>query len=148
MSETVLVAPPAASATAPTFERLIETVWNGRDVAALSDLLAPGFVLHTTGGQDLDAAAYVEAVSAYHAGFSDLRVEVLSTIEQGELVAARLRLTGTMDGGFGGHNATGRPMRVEGRPWMRLENGRIAELWSLVDDATMWAQLGLPPHVL
>ena len=138
---------PIATAT-PTFARLIDAVWNGRDVGQLADLLAPGFKLHTTGGQELDAAGYTEAVAAYHAGFSDLRVEVHGTIEQEGVVAARIQLAGTMDGPFGGHAATGRPMRVEGRPWIRVENGKIAELWSLVDDATMWAQLGLPPHVL
>lgn len=126
--------------------QLLDTVWNGRDVDALEGLLTPDFVLHTAGGQQLDAAAYVAAVRAHHEGFADLRVELVAALEQDGLVAARIMLAGTMTGPFGGHAPTGRAMRVEGRPWLRIEGGRIAELWSLMDDADMWAQLGLPAH--
>ena len=131
---------------ADVFRQLIDTVWNGRDVAALDALLAPGFVLHTTGGQTLDAAAYAATVAAHHDGFPDLRVELLATMQDGDVLAARILLVGTMTGPFAGHEPTGLAMRVEGRPWVRIEAGRIAELWSLIDDADMWAQLGLPPH--
>lgn len=137
---------PARADAVPIFTQLIDAVWNGRDLAALDALLAPGFVLHTTGGQRFDAAAYAAAVRAHHEGFEDLKVELVATLQQGDVVAARIVLAGTMTGPFGGHAATGRPMRVEGRPWVRVENGRIVELWSLMDDADMWAQLGLPPH--
>lgn len=139
------LAPPRNDATA-VFTQLIETVWNARDVDALGALLAPDFVLHTTGGQQLDAAAYTAAVRAHHEGFPDLHVSLLATLEQDGLLAARIELAGAMTGPFGGHAATERAMRVEGRPWVRVEGGRIAELWSLMDDADMWAQLGLPPH--
>lgn len=147
MQQTELVVPPTRAAIA-AFERLIETVWNGRDVGRLAEVLAPGFVMRATSGQEFDAAGYEAAVRAYHEGFSDLRVEVVRAIEQDGVVAARIRLAGTMDGPFGGHAATGRAMRVEAHPWIRVEDGKVAELWSLVDDAMMWAQLGLPPHVL
>lgn len=139
------LATPRNDATA-VIRTLIDAVWNGRNVEALDALLAPDFKLHTTGGQTLDAAAYASAVRAHHEGFADLTVELLATVQEGDVVAARIGLVGTMTGPFGGHAATGRAMRVEGRPWVRVEGGRIAELWSLMDDADMWAQLGLPPH--
>ena len=137
---------PARPEAASLLSSLVQRVWNGRDVAALDELLVPGFVLHTTGGQTLDAEAYKATVAAHHEGFPDLAVETLAAIQEGDVVAARILLTGTMSGPFAGHEPTGRAMRVEGRPWVRVENGRIAELWSLMDDADMWAQLGLPAH--
>lgn len=143
-----LAPPPLASDATRVFTRLIDAVWNERRVEVLDELLAPDFVMHTTGGLRLDAAGYAAAVRAHAEGFPDLRVEVLAVVEQGSTVAARIQLVGTMLGAFGGHAATGRAMRVEGRPWMRVENGRIAEFWALVDDEAMWAQLGLPAHVL
>lgn len=139
------MAPARADATT-VFKTLIERVWSARDADALEALLAPDFKLHTTGGQTLDAAAYAAAVRAHHEGFPDLAVELVATVQEGDVVAARIVLAGTMTGPFGGHAATGRAMRVEGRPWVRVEGGRIAELWSLMDDADMWAQLGLPAH--
>jgi steroid delta-isomerase-like uncharacterized protein len=147
MQQSEAIAPAhAADPGTSVFQALIENVWNARRVEALDDLLAPGFIMHTTAGLRLDAAAYATVVRAHHEGFPDLAVELLATVHEGDVLAARLRIAGTMTGPFGGHPATGRAMRVEGRPWVRLEGGRIAELWSLMDDADMWAQLGLPAH--
>jgi predicted ester cyclase len=101
--------------------RFYQDVVNGRNLAAVDELLVPDGVDHTFGSQSTEQAKQFFAM--IHQAFPDLRVEVHDVIAEGELVAARVTYTGTHQGEFLGiprpgkdHHQRGRLLPDAGRP--------------------------------
>lgn len=63
----------------------------------------------------------------------------------GDKVVENWVFTGTHTGDFLGIPATGKQIQVRGLEIWRLENGKIAERWGVVDAAGVLEQLGLLP---
>ena len=66
-------------------------------------------------------------------------------IAEGDRVVVRWTNNGTHVGDFVGIPPTGRSFRIAGIDIHRLDNGRLAEHWHVVDQLTMLQQLGLIP---
>lgn len=71
----------------------------------------------------------------------DLHHQVLSVLKNGRLEAARCVVTGTLDGSYGGIAAVAKPFKVDQAVFARLRDGRIEELWEIVDTASLLSQL-------
>ena len=56
--------------------------------------------------------------------------------------AARCVVTGTLDGVYGGLKAVGKPFKVDQALFARIRDGKIEELWEIVDTASLLGQLG------
>lgn len=82
---------------------------------------------------------------AYLAAFPDLHVVVGEAIAEGDRVAARLVWTGTHDGDLPGIPATGRAIAIDSVDLVRIRDGKIVELWNLVDRQRMMEQLSGTP---
>jgi hypothetical protein len=138
-------ADPFPDASPPAlFLRLVEEVFNGRDLAVLDDLLAEDFRDHGGGsgpGPPRDRAANARGVAAFLAAFPDLRQEVEAVVAAGDLVSARSTFTGTHRGLWLGLAPTGAVVRWSGLTMMRVAGGRFVERWSLADDASLRRQL-------
>lgn len=80
-------------------------------------------------------------------GFSNLRVDILDLLAEGDKVMARVEMTGVHDGEFVGLEPTGRAWKYEHVHIFRIEDGRIAEHWAVRDDLKAMIQLGViaPP---
>jgi steroid delta-isomerase-like uncharacterized protein len=63
----------------------------------------------------------------------------------GDKVVENWVFTGTHTGDFLGIPATGKVLQIRGLEIWRLENGKIAERWGVVDAAGVLEQLGLLP---
>jgi SnoaL-like domain len=74
--------------------RYYDEVLTQRNLAALDDLLAPGFASWLSDGTRAKRAEYRKAVLASHQAFPDLAVEVLDQLGEGD--------TGTHRGPFAG----------------------------------------------
>ncbi len=77
-------------------------------------------------------------------GFPDFRVTLEDTIAEGDSVAARFTFHGTHRGEFMEIPPTGKQVTMSGIDIMRIEEGRIAELWGQEDMLGMMQQLGMP----
>lgn len=66
-------------------------------------------------------------------------------VAEGDRVVVRWTNNGTHVGSFLGIPPTGRSFRIAGIDIHRMENGRLAEHWHVVDQLTMLQQLGLIP---
>ncbi len=80
-------------------------------------------------------------------GFSNLKVEILDLIAEGNKVMARVEMTGEQDGAFVGLEPTGRSWRYQHVHIFRIEGGLIAEHWAVREDLKAMIQLGVitPP---
>ena len=84
------------------------------DVDAFDDLLHPDVVVHAPAGLSTESAeaekqVWREALAA----MPDLRHDVQEVVVDGDVEMARVIVTGTMRGDFGGVEGTGRAFRMD-----------------------------------
>ena len=121
--------------------RFFEELWNAGDLDAADSLLSPAHV-HHIGERRLDGPEGVKAaVTRFRGAFPDLHFTIEDVVSDGDRVVVRWIATGTHDGPFYDVPATGRPTRWSGMDLVRLEGGRIVELWSNADSMTLVEQL-------
>ena len=123
--------------------RFYQEVINGRNVAAIEELLTPDAVDHTFGSQGVEASKQFFAM--LFQAFPDIHAEVHDVIAEGELAAARVTHSGTHQGEFVGIPATGRQAKVSGVDFFRMQDGKQAEHWGGPDMASLLQQLGVMP---
>lgn len=125
----------------------LEQVWNERRADRFAEFVSPDVRFHPVRGDARDHAHYDAMRAAFVAAFPDLRFDIQRTVTEGDLVAVELIITGTNDGPFRGRPATGRRVRVAGRPWARVKDGQIVELWQIFDELGLLHQLGYFPDM-
>ncbi|WP_369637955.1 ester cyclase [Nocardia sp. JMUB6875] len=89
------------------------------------------------------AAGLVQIMTAFTAGYPDIRLDVVDMIAEGDKVARRTVVSGTNTGPFMGRPATGKSVRYNEIFIMRFVEGKIAEVWGVADTLTQLIQLGV-----
>lgn len=79
--------------------------------------------------------------TAMRAAFPDMQVTVADAVAEGDRVAVRAVWRGTHQVPFLGLAATGGIVTFEGMVFWRLENGRLAERWAVINWAAVLRQL-------
>ncbi|MCT8329836.1 ester cyclase [Albidovulum sediminis] len=121
-----------------------EAVLNGHDLTGSADLFTADFVDHAPWpGHSPDAAGFAAGLGEMVAAFPDLRVEVQRTVAEGDMLTTHFTLSGSQLGAFMGAPASGKTFNVEAIDILRMQDGRIAEHWGVIDAAAMAEQLGL-----
>jgi steroid delta-isomerase-like uncharacterized protein len=122
------------------------TAWNEQDLDAAEGLLAPGYVRHDANAPDVvGPAAERQFIAGALAAFPDLRFDVEQLVAEGDLVLGRYTARGTQRGDFAGVAATHRAVVFVATESYRLEGGRIAEQWVVMDTLGLLQQLGALP---
>ncbi|GAA1658858.1 ester cyclase [Nonomuraea maheshkhaliensis] len=131
------------------FLRFHEAV-NGGDAEliakAIDELVRPDVLFHapvpmgTTGPR-----AMKQVWEVLLRAFPDIRVTVEDVIAEGDKVVSRNTVTGTHQGEFRGLAPTDRSVTYGEIFIARFEDGRIAELWGVVDVFSQLKQLGAIP---
>jgi len=118
-------------------------LYNTGNVALADEVTISAFVDHThpelrPGPEDVK-----HEVATFRAAFPDAYVTIEDIISEGDTVAFRFELQGTHLGIFAGLPATGKIMTMTGMDFIRIANGKLAELWSNQDTLGLLQQLGL-----
>lgn len=125
------------------FVSRFEAVLNGHDLAGSADLFTADFVDHAPWpGHSPDAAGFAAGLGEMVAAFPDLRVEVQRTVAECDMLTTHFTLSGSQLGAFMGAPASGKTFNVEAIDIVRMQDGRIAEHWGVIDAAAMAEQLG------
>lgn len=125
--------------------RVAEEAWGKGDFDVIHETFADDFVCHTTAApEDVEGpAAYQALIETFRSGMSDLSVEVVDTLVDGDTVAIRFRTQGTHDGELMGLEPTGKRVEGGGAAIARFEDGTPVEVWEFGDQAGMLRQLGV-----
>lgn len=116
--------------------------WNRENFEPLGEALAPEFTFHVRGmTRQMDAAALRDIIRRWRVGFPDLHFEIRAVVATGENAALHATLTGTHRGAWSGLEPTGRSIDVEHMYFFRFEEGRVAEVWELLDRPALERQL-------
>lgn len=117
----------------------IDAVWVRHDLDALDRFWTDSCVNHAavpgpaTGRSAL--RGYHESFAAQFTAFSDMAIDVVQQVSDGDRVVTHLVARGRHTGAFAGVPATGRPVSLTTIRIDRFEGGRIAEHWSVADVA-------------
>lgn len=116
--------------------RLIEEVWNQKDLTVADELIASTHVDHTFGGPpELPPAldGFKQWATGIHTAVSDIHYTAEDMIAEGDIVVTRWTGRGTHTGDLPGIPATGDSVAVAGVSIDRFENGQIVESWGHID---------------
>jgi steroid delta-isomerase-like uncharacterized protein len=126
--------------------RVFEEVLNGRNLDLLDELAAPDYVEHNPlPGQGSGIAGIRDRYRMLFDAF-DPHFTVEDVIAEVDKVVLRWTNSGTHVGEFAGIPPTGRSFTIPGIEIWRVENGKLAEHWDVVDVFGQLQQLGLLPQ--
>ncbi len=126
-----------------TMRRFIEQVINNGDLPVLDEVIHPNYVYRSPDQTLQGPEALRDLFIAYRAAFPDLHLDIEEVISAGSKTVISFTLSGTHEGEFMGIASTGRQMKVSGIILSRFENGKIIEEWELLDQLTLFKQLGI-----
>lgn len=132
-----------------TIVRDMTEAMNNRDFDALDALIAKDLVRHsasTPGLQISSLAEFKDFLKADLSTFPDAKQEIELIFGCGDMVAVRAYYRGTQTGAMGPHPPSGKRMDLPFMGILRIENGKIAEIWVEWDNLGALTQLGhFPP---
>lgn len=121
----------------------IEQVWGAGRVELVDELYAAAVVDHMPiPGQPRGREPMKDVVRLFRAAMPDLAMTLRGTVAQGAWGADWWTLTGTHSGKLFGVPATGRRVSIAGLDMVRVEAGRVAELWHVEEMLQLAEQLG------
>ena len=115
--------------------RIVEEMWNTQNLQVVDEVYAPEF----GGGH----AAAKQFVSANLTAFPDLEISIQDQIAENDLVVTRYVMRATHQGEFASIPPTGKPFSITGIEMHRFADGKLVELWNIVDLLGMLQQLGV-----
>jgi len=125
--------------------RWFEEVWNQQSSESIRQMFPADGIAHglaADGGPLHGPQGFMNFHQAFLNAFPDLRISIEDYIAEGDKVAVRWSVTGTLRGNGLGVTATGKPMKVTGMSIARIRNGQIVEGWNNFDVLGMHQQVG------
>lgn len=131
--------------TEELIRRFYEDVLVGGDLAVLDEIATPDYQEHDPlPGQGDGLQGLRERATMLREGLA-VRFTIEDVIESGEKLVVRWTNSGTHVGEFLGIPPTNKSFSVSGIDIYRLEGGRLAEHWHVIDQLALLQQLGLIP---
>ena len=127
-----------------TANKLIEA-WNNRDWDFIRESLHPETTLVTPDGQEIRGveACLDEGWKDHATGFSDGRLDVTNSYDDGEVAITELVLRGTHGGTWAGIAPTQKKIEVGWCNVMKFKDGKLLSDRDYVDIQTIFSQLGV-----
>lgn len=126
--------------------RFYDEVFDKKNLDAIDELCAPGFVDHNAmPGQGPGVAGLKDMFREYFQAFPDMRLTVHEMVAEGDIVVTRFTGQGTHKGTLMGSAPTGKKVSFSGLDMIRIKDGKATEVWHEGNDAVVFAQLGIRP---
>ncbi len=114
--------------------------------SAVADNFTADWVNHDPNLPPMSGLAGAEQLlGLFRTALSNPKVQIEDSIEDGEKVAARFRMTGTHTGPLMGIPATGKPISILATGIFRVVDGKLAENWVNLDALSLMQQIGAIP---
>jgi len=117
-------------------------VYNDHNTSLWEQAMAPSYVGHVNGQTIPSREVGKGFVAALLSAFPDIHYSVEDSLQVGDRVAVRWSATATHTGNLFGLAPTQKKVRMIGITIFRVENGQVAELWDVWDEAGLMKQLG------
>jgi predicted ester cyclase len=124
---------------------LIQEVWNNQNLMALKDFWTEDCINHAMPGTNnygLDALrAYHQSLFTDFSAFSNVLIEILQQVAEGDRIVTHITARGQHRGLFYEMPPTGKNILISTIRIDRIQDGKIAEHWSVSDSASLMQQL-------
>jgi len=124
-----------------------DSVWNRKNPGAIDRYLAPDAKMHGLGDVPMKPADFKAMHGTFCAAFPDIRIDVVRTVCEGDMVVVLGHVTGTHAGDHLGAPATQKRVDMWGMGMARIANDRIVEGWNSWDFMTLYQQVGMLPAI-
>lgn len=124
-------------------KRYWEGKWKDRRPQILDELQTPDVKYHGTSMEMNNLEEYKQVYNMYLSAFHDSHITVEELIAEGDKVMSRVSATFIHKGDIGGIPATGNTATATLFTVFRLNNGKIAEEWEVMDELGLMTQLGM-----
>ena len=128
--------------------RFTDELWNRKNWAITDELLREDVVLHLLGKTFNGREEWRREMGAFRDGFPDMVFTRNFLVAEGDKVVVHFTATGTQTGEFQGIRPTGREVTMSGVGIFRISGGKIVEMWSHPDAASLIRQLGAVPSLV
>ena len=126
--------------------RLVEEVWAGSNRVVAAEIVAAGVVVHHSRAVAPGPDGQAAVGDYFRAGFPDARWAVEDIVAAGDKAAIRWRMSGRHERPFEGVARTGRDVDLAGILIVRVEAGRVAEIWHAEDMLGLLDRIGAKPE--
>ncbi len=125
-------------------QKMIDAI-NNKDYDILDNLIAPDIVRHCQATPNLNIRSldeFKDFLKVDSKTFPDSHITTEILIAEGDMVAGYFTYSGTQEGAMGPFPATGKKADLKYLGILRIEDGKIAEMWVEWDNMTFLTQLG------
>ncbi len=130
-------------AEAEFIHRWFDQVWNSQNEAAIDEMFAQDGVGHGLGSEPIVGPENFKTFHrAFVSAYPDLKVHVEDTVVEGDKIAVRCRVTGSLSGHGIGVSPTNQPVEFTGMVIVRVQDGKIIEAWNEFNFMEMYKQVG------
>jgi steroid delta-isomerase-like uncharacterized protein len=127
-------------------QNFVQVVWNGRNLTSLENFWTEDCINHAMPSTD---NCGINALRIYHesffddffAAFPDIQIEIVQQLSEGDRVASYITSRGKHSGAFYGISPTGKSISTSVIRIDRIQDGKIAEHWSVSDAAGIMQQI-------
>jgi predicted ester cyclase len=128
--------------------RQVLALWSDNMPHKAADFIAGNYANHqmpdaAEGRSTKSLGEWKELVSSFHKGFSDVKMEILQQVAEGEFVCSRWKMTAKHTGDFAGLAPTNKTSTWTGVHTDRYEGGKLVESWVEWDKYSFLKGLGL-----
>ena len=120
-------------------ERWWEELWNGGNLAVITEIISPDFTDHDPSSPwvppGMDGVRTL--VNGYRAVFPDIHFDILRQVASDDTVVSHWRVRGTQKGELMGYAPTNRVVEAEGISILQVRGGKI------VHQTTVWDTMGM-----
>jgi len=128
--------------------RIIAEIWNKGNLAVVDEVMAPNYVSHGDGGQEIKGPeGFKQMITMARTAFPDFHMTIEDIVAEGDKVACRFTCRGTHKGEIIGIAPTGKQVTVTGIGINHFVGGKEVEVWESIDQLAMMKQLGVVPPV-
>jgi steroid delta-isomerase-like uncharacterized protein len=121
--------------------RWFDEVWNKGRREAIAEMLTPECIIHDGETDSRGPEGFYPFFDRMNGMFSDIRVTVNDSIEEGETACIRWTCTAKHIGAELGIPPSGKPVRMTGITILRASGGKIVEAWQNWDMLGMMEQI-------
>ncbi|HZO71329.1 MAG TPA: ester cyclase [Ktedonobacteraceae bacterium] len=117
-------------------------LWSTGNLDLADEVLAADFVDHAHPEFTPGPESVKQAVTNFRAGFPDAQVTIEHLLCEGDIVAFRAVIRGTHRAAYAGFPPTGKEIVFRGMDFIRIADGKMAELWNCQQALEFVLQMG------